>query len=34
MDQPGRVEATIWTYAIDGPSTNDSILAAKLDALA
>ncbi len=30
----GRVKVTVWTHAIDGLSTNDFILAAKLDQLA
>ena len=30
----GRVTVTIWTHAIDGLSSNDFILAAKLDELA
>ncbi len=29
----GRVEAELWTHAIDGLSENDFILAAKIDAL-
>jgi 4a-hydroxytetrahydrobiopterin dehydratase len=30
----GRVDITIWTHAIDGLSTNDFILAARLDQVA